>query len=109
MNARSGNDLFCFFNGYTKGRVEILDIIILDGLKILHFILSIPDEIICENSSHVQLDGVLCEVLDIKNKVMRVSTTYELIENTTLKNIKKGKKVSLGLLAECERSDTQQF
>ncbi|OGT53979.1 MAG: hypothetical protein A3F43_02275 [Gammaproteobacteria bacterium RIFCSPHIGHO2_12_FULL_42_10] len=101
--------LFCYFTGYTKGMIEITDIKIDEVLKIIHFSVYLPDKALCDQSHYIQLDGVLCQILEKNEHTVTVSTTFELIENTTLKNAVKGTKVCLGILAEAESVENQAF
>ncbi len=100
---------FCFFSGFTKGMVEVKEIKKDDDLKIFHIVLSIPENLNKKHSRYIQLDGVLCEILYQEKNIMIVSTTFELVENTSLKNIKIRNSVSLGVLAESEPIENQGY
>ncbi|OGT63381.1 MAG: hypothetical protein A3E85_02405 [Gammaproteobacteria bacterium RIFCSPHIGHO2_12_FULL_45_12] len=54
---------FCLFSGFTKGMAEVKSIMIDDKLRICNIILSLPNGMSNKLTSHIQLDGVLCEVL----------------------------------------------
>ncbi|MBI2786730.1 MAG: hypothetical protein HYX60_10720 [Legionella longbeachae] len=103
--------LFCFFTGSTKGLVELTNVEKNEENETYQFTISLPSDFndIITKNTYIQLNGILCQVIDCNNKNITISTTFELVANTNLKNSSKGKKVSLGLPAIYENIDDQMF
>lgn len=108
-NVKTSKQLFCFFSGYTKGIGEITKVKSNDKLKIYEMNIKLPEGMDFPNLTYVQLDGVLGQVVDSNENQITVNTTFELAENTTLKEVRIGKKISLGILAEMEKLEDQNF
>lgn len=97
---RTHDELFCFFSGFAHRNIELLDYQndFEQGVVLLS----------CKNQSghslligdYIQLDGVLFEVVETVGSSFKVSSTIELVNDTSIKRAKAGDKLTLGILAE---------
>lgn len=109
--------LFCFFKGSTKGLFEVGTIEKSYERKV--YTINLPNvflmkDYILKIGDYLQLNGVLCEIIKAEYETTKeenkykwslvVSTTFELVENT---NLKEGCKISLGIMAI--KDDNAQF
>lgn len=119
-NLDKNHHLFCFFKGSTKGLFEVgeSEKIAEKGLYHIHLpSVFLKKELMVVMGDYIQLDGVLCQVIEAEHEVTAdhnqykwdivASTTVELVEGTTLKDVAKGSNVSLGLMAI--REEEAQF
>lgn len=97
-------NLFCFFSGFVHQDVEVTTIQrdVEKGLVIVQC-QNNGNKLIQEND-YIQLQGVLFQVTETYDVYFTASSTVELLEQTTLSQIKIGDKLSLGILAENDRS-----
>lgn len=105
----SNNELFCYFAGMTLGLCKVTAIKKDNKFGTCHITLAVPDDARIQHSYYVQLDGVLCAATAMNEKQFSVVTTNEMIDNTTLKNVKLGNNVSLGIMAELEEKNGSLF
>lgn len=98
--AKNKNDIFCFFSGFAHQEIEVkgyqenleLQTVILTCHNMGKHPLSIND--------YIQLDGVIFQLIESNHFSFKVSSTFELVNHTSIKNVKLGSKLTLGILAE---------
>ena len=101
---RSNDDLFCFFSGFAHQDVIVdgyqedreLKIVILTCRNISHHQLSSDD--------YIQLDGVLFQIIENSSSYFKACSTFELVNDTSVRNIDLGSRLTLGILAEKDLS-----
>jgi riboflavin synthase alpha subunit len=94
------DDLFCFFSGFAHQDIVVNDY--QEDLMNETVILT------CHNigtqslskEDYIQLDGVLFQILETNGSHFSAISTFELVNNTSIKNISPGSKITLGILAE---------
>lgn len=97
---RNNDDLFCFFSGFAhqdtvvNGYQEDID------LKIVILTCQHSGKHPLSKFDYIQLDGVLFQVVETHGSYFKASSTFELVNNTSLKHVTLGSKLSLGVLAE---------
>jgi riboflavin synthase alpha subunit len=94
---RDADRYFCFFSGYAKRGLKLLQREILAGVLHLKFSTGIDKFSVDE---YIQINGVLCQVLEVVSQSIKVSTTRELATGTTLLSIEVGALVHYGRLIE---------
>ena len=101
---RSSEALFCFFSGFAHQKIVVDEyqedlerqIIILTCHNIGYHGLS--------NDDYIQLDGVLFQIIETRDRSFKACSTAELVNDTSIKDISPGSKLTLGILAEKDLS-----
>ncbi|WP_238552797.1 hypothetical protein, partial [Legionella oakridgensis] len=104
---RSNDDLFCFFSGFAHQDIEVHEY--QEHLETKTVILT------CHNlgkhslskDDYIQLDGVLFQVIETNGSYFKACSTFELVNDTSIKNLSPGSKLTLGILAEKDISHEQ--
>lgn len=109
INSEDKDNLFCFFSGYTNNSNRVISIKKNDRLGIVEISLNIHNQETFLIGEYIQLNGVICEVIAYNEKNITVSTTRELLSNTSLENITLGSKLNLGRLAEKEKDKKELY
>ncbi|WP_019217761.1 hypothetical protein [Legionella tunisiensis] len=97
---RSMNDLFCFFSGFAHQDIEVNDY--QENLELGTILLTCRNtgKHLLSKDDYIQLDGVLFQIVESKDSCFKACSTFELVNNTSVKNISLGSKLTLGILAE---------
>ncbi len=98
--ARSKKDLFCFFSGFAHQDIEVTDY--QENLDLGTILLTSNNtgKYSLSKGDYIQLDGVLFQIIKTSGACFTASTTFELANSTSIKNIIPGSKLTLGILAE---------
>lgn len=97
---KNNDDLFCFFSGFAHKDIEVHEY--QENLQLGTILLT------CRNmgkhelaeADYIQLDGVLFQIIESCGSYFKASTTFEIANNTSIRNISPGSQLSLGILAE---------
>lgn len=97
---RSKKDLFCFFSGFAHQDIEVNDYQENLDLRTILLTCSNTGKYSLSEEDYIQLDGVLFQIIETSGACFKASTTFELANCTSIKNISPGSKLTLGILAE---------
>lgn len=98
--AKSKNDLFCFFSGFAHQDIEVHDYLENIELKTILLTCRNTGKHVLSKDDYIQLDGVLFQIIETSGSCFKACSTFELANNTSIKNINTGSKLTLGILAE---------
>ncbi|MBA2710360.1 MAG: hypothetical protein H0U57_07205 [Tatlockia sp.] len=102
--AKSKDELFCFFSGYAHNNVEVIESDENTELKIMILICKYHGKHKLSKGNYIQLDGVLFELIESNDSNFKACSTVEMIKDTSIKRVKSGSKLALGILAENDLS-----
>ncbi|MCC5793082.1 MAG: hypothetical protein JJT82_10835 [Legionellaceae bacterium] len=97
---RSKQDLFCFFSGLAHQDIIVDGYQEDDELKIVVLTCRNIGQRKLSSDDYIQLDGVLFQVMENNDSHFKARSTFELVNNTSVKNIDLGSRLTLGVLAE---------
>jgi len=101
------DSLFCFFSGFSHQDATVVEYSEDADLKVvtLHCINTGKRHVL--TGDYIQLDGVLFEVIEVGDDQFKARSTFELVEDTTLKALPPGSRLILSVLAENDLTHEQ--